>query len=199
MALCDQDDRWHQDKLEALREATGPEITLAYSDMNLVDENGNAPLADPLDRAAHEPHEHDLADGRQHDHRRRLALSPAAARLRAPLPGSAWSTAFHDHWLALVALASGRIAYVDRSLYDYVQHSANASASAELAGSAVGARGGESGRAGASGVCCRPVPGERRTMAGGSTTSTTPAPRGSTPRSCCCGAERSSRATSAEP
>src|ERR671933_177634 len=29
---------------------------------------------------------------------------------------------FHDHWLALVALATGRIAYVDRPLYDYVQH-----------------------------------------------------------------------------
>ena len=29
---------------------------------------------------------------------------------------------YHDHWLALVALASGRIAYVDRPLYDYVQH-----------------------------------------------------------------------------
>ena len=40
VALCDQDDRWHQDKLEALREAAGPEVTLAYSDMNLVDEDG---------------------------------------------------------------------------------------------------------------------------------------------------------------
>ena len=89
VALCKQDDRWHQDKLEALREAAGPEFTLAYSDMNLVDEDGNRPLADLLDRAAHEPHEHDLADGRQHDHRRRLALSPAPARLRAALPGSA--------------------------------------------------------------------------------------------------------------
>jgi hypothetical protein len=29
---------------------------------------------------------------------------------------------FHDHWLALVALASGRVEYVDRPLYDYVQH-----------------------------------------------------------------------------
>jgi hypothetical protein len=30
---------------------------------------------------------------------------------------------FHDHWLALVALATGAVAYVDRPLYDYVQHS----------------------------------------------------------------------------
>jgi hypothetical protein len=29
---------------------------------------------------------------------------------------------FHDHWLAVVALATGRIAYVDEPLYDYVQH-----------------------------------------------------------------------------
>ena len=29
---------------------------------------------------------------------------------------------YHDHWTALVALATGRIAYVDRPLLDYVQH-----------------------------------------------------------------------------
>jgi len=29
---------------------------------------------------------------------------------------------FHDQWIASVALATGRIAYVDRPLYDYVQH-----------------------------------------------------------------------------
>ena len=29
---------------------------------------------------------------------------------------------FHDHWLALCALARGEIRYVDRPLYDYVQH-----------------------------------------------------------------------------
>ncbi len=29
---------------------------------------------------------------------------------------------FHDHWIALCALATGAIRYVDRPLYDYVQH-----------------------------------------------------------------------------
>ena len=29
---------------------------------------------------------------------------------------------FHDHWLALVAMARGEIAYLDEPLYDYVQH-----------------------------------------------------------------------------
>ena len=32
----------------------------------------------------------------------------------------------HDHWLACVALSVGQIRYVDRCLYDYVQHGANA-------------------------------------------------------------------------
>ena len=31
-------------------------------------------------------------------------------------------TQYHDHWLALVALASGRIRFIDRPLYDYIQH-----------------------------------------------------------------------------
>jgi hypothetical protein len=29
---------------------------------------------------------------------------------------------FHDHWLAVVAMALGEIAYLDEPLYDYVQH-----------------------------------------------------------------------------
>jgi hypothetical protein len=32
---------------------------------------------------------------------------------------------YHDHWIACVALATGKIAYVDRPLYDYVQHGRN--------------------------------------------------------------------------
>ena len=30
--------------------------------------------------------------------------------------------AFHDHWVAVVAMARGDLAYVDEPLYDYVQH-----------------------------------------------------------------------------
>jgi hypothetical protein len=32
---------------------------------------------------------------------------------------------FHDHWIACIALAQGKIAYVDRPLYEYTQHSDN--------------------------------------------------------------------------
>ena len=30
--------------------------------------------------------------------------------------------AFHDHWVAVIAMALGELAYVDEPLYDYVQH-----------------------------------------------------------------------------
>jgi glycosyltransferase involved in cell wall biosynthesis len=125
VALCDQNDRWHHNKLEALREAAGPDVTLAYSDMNLVDEGGN--LLSPTHWT-----------GRRTNHTNMTSLMvantiTAAASLiprrlldyALPFPAPL-GHASHDHWLALVALATGPIAYVDRSLYDHVQHSANA-------------------------------------------------------------------------
>jgi hypothetical protein len=41
--------------------------------------------------------------------------------LAVPFPDSP-GFQFHDHWLGLLALAAGDVAYVDRPLYDYVQH-----------------------------------------------------------------------------
>lgn len=120
IALSDHDDRWYPDKLETLRAALGG-AELAYSDARLVDEDG-APRRNTLWR------------GRRSNHTNLASLLisntvPGAASLlrrrvldRAlPFPdGPGWD--FHDHWLALVALALGDVAYVDRPLYDYVQH-----------------------------------------------------------------------------
>ncbi len=39
------------------------------------------------------------------------------------LPFPATQAAMHDHWVAMVAMSLGEVAYVDRPLYDYVQHS----------------------------------------------------------------------------
>ena len=120
LALCDQDDLWHRDKLAALRVALG-DAQLVYSDQRLV-----APDARVLRGT--------LWSGRRNNHSDIASLlvantvTGAAAMLRRsvlelalPFP-DAPGVAFHDHWLALVALASGTIAYVDRPLYDYVQH-----------------------------------------------------------------------------
>jgi len=122
IALCDQDDRWHADKLATLRAAIG-DAALAFSDLRLTDPGG-AVLGDTL------------WTGRRNDHANLASLLvanavPGASMLlrrdvaeRAlPFP-DAPGQPFHDHWLALVALASGEISYVDRPLYDYVQHRA---------------------------------------------------------------------------
>jgi glycosyltransferase involved in cell wall biosynthesis len=120
VALCDHDDRWYPDKLESLRAAIG-DAELAYSDLRLVDAKG---------RVRRET----LWRGRRNNHSNLASLLisntivGAATLLRrrvidyaVPFPdGPGWR--FHDHWLALVAMSLGEVAYVDRPLYDYVQH-----------------------------------------------------------------------------
>jgi glycosyltransferase involved in cell wall biosynthesis len=120
VALCDQDDRWYPDKLALLRDSIGT-AELAYSDQRLVDPGG---------RILRET----LWEGRRNNHTNLASqviantIVGAASLFRRrllevalPFPeGVGWE--FHDHWLGMAALATGEIAYVDRPLYDYVQH-----------------------------------------------------------------------------
>jgi hypothetical protein len=160
IALCDQDDRWYPEKLAALRAGLGS-ASMVYSDQRLVTDDGRV-LRDSLWK------------GRRNDRSNLASLLvanavPGAAMLfRRELleralpfpeaPGLVW----HDHWLALAALAGGSIAYVDRPLYDYVQHVGAVSgdvaggprgrrpvAAARTRRSRLGARGGSRGWRGA--------------------------------------------------
>ncbi len=125
VALSDQDDVWHADKLETLASAFHSErVQLAYADMAIVSSDGEQ-LAPSYwtDRANNHT---DLAS---------LLLintvTGAASLFRRELldvalpfpdvPGKA----FHDHWLACIALALGEVAFIDRPLHDYVQHGDN--------------------------------------------------------------------------
>jgi hypothetical protein len=139
IALCDQDDRWHPDKLAVLRERLG-DARLVYSDQRMVTHDGIV-LRDSL------------WEGRRHDQRNLASLlvanavPGAAALLRRdlldlalPFP-QAPGAQFHDHWLALVALCSGELRYVDRPLLDWVQHAAAASMGAGDGRPAPGSRG----------------------------------------------------------
>jgi hypothetical protein len=120
IALCDQDDVWHPDKLAVLRAALGDAL-LVYSDQRLVDRDG---------RVLRET----LWQGRRNNHTDLASLlvantiTGAATLFRREVAELALPFAdppgvqFHDHWIALVALAAGDVAYVDRPLYDYVQH-----------------------------------------------------------------------------
>ncbi len=120
VTLCDQDDRWHPWKLERLLEGIG-DAQLVYSDARIVSPGGELVrpsywterrnnytnyasllLANSVTGAA-SLFARDLLDDA-------LPFPPRLAR------------AFHDHWLAVVAMSRGEIAYVDEPLYDYVQH-----------------------------------------------------------------------------
>ena len=120
VALCDQDDRWYPEKLATLRKAIG-NAQLVYSDQRLVDADGT-PLASTY------------WTNRRNNHTNLLSLliantiTGAASLMRRevveralPFPDVP-SEQYHDHWLGLVAMTMGEVAYVDRPLYDYVQH-----------------------------------------------------------------------------
>lgn len=120
VALCDQDDRWYPDKLAALEKGLG-KSQLVYSDQRLVTENGKV-IADTY------------WSGRRNNHTNFASMliantvTGAASLFRRelldfalPFP-EAPGEQFHDHWLALAAMSTGGISYVDRPLYDYVQH-----------------------------------------------------------------------------
>ena len=120
LALCDQDDRWYPEKLTVLVKALGS-ADLTYSDQRIVDPSG-----------------HILAPSYWTHRRNNFSdltslliantITGAACLFRRELLDSALpfplapGSPYHDHWLALVAMATGKISYVDRPLYDYVQH-----------------------------------------------------------------------------
>jgi glycosyltransferase involved in cell wall biosynthesis len=126
IALCDQDDRWHPGKLEALlAEFSDPRTQLAYSDMRIVDRSGQ-----------------EVAGSFWGERRNAWTnlgslllantVTGAASMFRAsllekilPFPISVSHNDYHDHWIATVALASGAIRFLPRPLHDYVQHGGN--------------------------------------------------------------------------
>lgn len=124
VAMADQDDAWHADKLATLISAIG-DAQLVYSDARVVSRAGELISETWWSR-------------RRNNHSDILSLlvanavTGAASLLRRdlleyalPFPPGQFAH-YHDHWVGLVALARGDIAYVDRPLYDYVQHGAAA-------------------------------------------------------------------------
>jgi len=125
VALCDQDDRWHPGKLANsmdLLQSSGAH--LVHANMRLVDAQGRV-LA-PGNWIAGANARVDLES---------LCLANivtgAGAVFRAelleqalPFPAGP-GPLYHDHWLALVALSLGDLAYLDTPQWDYVQHGTN--------------------------------------------------------------------------
>ena len=120
-ALCDQDDRWYPEKLEALVARLGPSVHLAYSDTRIVSEEGTR-IADTY--WTHRRNNHtDLGSLLLANTVTGAASVFTRELLDQALPfPPRYLDAYHDHWIALCALALGEIAYVPEPLYDYVQH-----------------------------------------------------------------------------
>jgi hypothetical protein len=125
VAPCDQDDVWHPDKLAVLVDALERSgALLAYSDLRVVTPDGAV-------RSETYWTDRDNGAGDMADLLATNVVTGAASVLRRevldvalPFPPEV-DGSYHDHWLALCALALGDLAYVDRPLVDYVQHGAN--------------------------------------------------------------------------
>jgi hypothetical protein len=124
VAPCDQDDVWHPSKLATLSAALAGGATLAFCDLRIVDGAGG--VISPTywtDRVATWD---DIGAELQTN-----VVTGAACLVRRevldlalPFPAEL-AGSFHDHWLAVCALALGELTYVDRPLVDYVQHDGN--------------------------------------------------------------------------
>lgn len=122
VALADQDDVWHPSKLARLGDALErSDARLAFSDMRIVEAGGRV-VSDTYwtKRVPNHDNFASLLLGN--------SVTGAASMFHRellddalPLPPK-FGNLYHDHWLALVAAATGGIAYVDEPLYDYVQH-----------------------------------------------------------------------------
>ncbi|HKV39821.1 MAG TPA: glycosyltransferase, partial [Blastocatellia bacterium] len=124
VALCDHDDYWHPGKLAALLGQFDERTTLVYSDMNIVDEEG-VRLANTYWTTRRNNYE-DFASLIFANTITGAALMIPRSLLGYILPfPERIGEAYHDHWIACVAMAMGQIKYVDSPLYDYVQHSSN--------------------------------------------------------------------------
>jgi glycosyltransferase involved in cell wall biosynthesis len=132
VALCDQDDVWHRDRVSrAIDEfARRPDLDLVAAEAQLVDDVG-APLGRSLletlgvdeavrsrlasDAAFRELLKRNVLTGATMMVTRRLV------ELASPFPAS-W---VHDEWLAIVASVAGGIAVVSEPVIDYRQHGGN--------------------------------------------------------------------------
>lgn len=131
VALCDQDDVWHPDKLSvclahlAELEALHPGAPcLVHSDLRLVGQDG-AEIAPSMARYQ------GLRVGRHSLTAQLLSntvtgctavMNQALLRVALPIPSAA---IMHDWWLSIVCSAVGVRRYLDTPLIDYRQHATN--------------------------------------------------------------------------
>ena len=140
IALCDQDDIWHEDKLtvcaatlEAL-ERKHPELpALVHSDLRVVSEDGSM-IAPSMARYQGLRTQDEGFNAQLLSNTLTGCTCLMNRRLieaSLPIPTDA---IMHDWWLSLVVSAFGARAYIDKPLIDYRQHASNTIGAKALTG-----------------------------------------------------------------
>ncbi|GGB80016.1 glycosyltransferase family 2 protein [Dyadobacter sediminis] len=121
IAICDQDDIWHTDKLQIQLEAI-QENELIYHDSEFIDHAGNSmqtKISDKFNFYRGNRAEAFLYLNCVSGHS--IFMRQSVLRKALPFPRD-----FHyDQWLALVATKNGSIDFVDQCLVQYRQHQKN--------------------------------------------------------------------------
>jgi len=131
VALCDQDDVWHPQRIELLSQKfEDPSVDFVFGNAIQVDAMGQSLGHDLFEALGLSVQERKLVESGQayRQFMRRNLATGATAMLRrslvdaaAPFPGE-W---LHDEWLAVIAAARGGVRIYDEPLTDYRQHESN--------------------------------------------------------------------------
>lgn len=131
IALCDQDDVWHPQKLAVFEStfAADPDLGVALTNADLIDENGAALRGDLWSRCRlNEARQQALSSSRRYDLLLGLPFTTGATMafrsrfkpLLLPIPEA--PTFFHDRWIAVLIAAVGRISIIPEKLIAYRLH-----------------------------------------------------------------------------
>ena len=127
VALADQDDVWHPERLAATAAALGPDVAAVHSDLRLIGGEG-AVIADSVWRRERRWTTTDLRRTvfRNSVTGCALTVRPDVLDLALPLPDRPRPAPYHhDAWLTLHALRLGTVRGLERPLVDYRAHGSN--------------------------------------------------------------------------
>jgi glycosyltransferase involved in cell wall biosynthesis len=128
IALCDQDDIWHPDRLSyGLKRLEQKGVDLVHSDARLVGEDGKTVLK-PSMFAFERRHRRPGLRGllyRNNITGMTVLMRRRVVDLALPFPKQSGVHYYHDLWLGLIAAATGGIYLIRKPLVDYRQHGGN--------------------------------------------------------------------------
>ena len=129
VALADQDDIWHGDKLTCTLQImtaaeSGQVPVLVHSDLNVVDKHGQLMSPSLMVYQGLDPARTGFSAQLVSNTVTGCSVLMNQALLHKALPVAA-DAVMHDWWLSLVASCFGQLLFIDKSLVDYRQHGRN--------------------------------------------------------------------------